>query len=58
MHRYWQQTLDDLPTTSKYTATSTAACMFANRMSYFFNLVCVSLSNIDRPWLIVVPEWS
>lgn len=49
LHRYWQQTLDDLPTTSKYTATSTAACMFANRMSYFFNLVCVSLSHIDRP---------
>lgn len=36
---YYAQSLDDLPTTSKYTATATAACMFANRLSYFLDLV-------------------
>ncbi|GIZ47021.1 hypothetical protein CKM354_001012200 [Cercospora kikuchii] len=28
----------DLPTTSKYTATGTACCMFANRLSYFLDV--------------------
>lgn len=35
---YGMQTLEDLPTTSNYTATGTAGCMFANRLSYFFGL--------------------
>lgn len=33
------QVMSDLPTTSKYTATGTACCMYANRLSYFFDLV-------------------
>ncbi|KAF2167650.1 hypothetical protein M409DRAFT_65790 [Zasmidium cellare ATCC 36951] len=35
---YGQRLVDDLPTISKYTATGTASCMFANRLSYFFDL--------------------
>lgn len=35
---YGQQTADDLPTTTTWAATGNAPCMFANRLSYFFNL--------------------
>lgn len=36
---YFHQTLDDLPSTSKWTGSAIPACMFANRISYFFDLV-------------------
>lgn len=41
---YLQSVADDLPTTTKYTASGSAACMFANRLSYFFDLNGPSIS--------------
>ena len=41
---YAQLLGEDLPTTSKYMATGTGACMFANRLSYFFDLSGPSVS--------------
>lgn len=46
---YYAQSLDDLPTTSKYTATATAACMFANRLSYFLDLVSADYCGDLQP---------
>ncbi|KAH7022074.1 putative polyketide synthase, partial [Ilyonectria destructans] len=41
---YSAHTFEDLPTTSKYTAIGTAPCMFANRLSYFFDLTGPSIA--------------
>jgi acyl transferase domain-containing protein len=41
---YYQSTVDDLPTTTKYSGTGTANSMFANRLSYFFDLHGPSIS--------------
>ena len=35
---YAQLSAEDLPTTSTWTAAGSALCMFANRLSYFFDL--------------------
>lgn len=53
----------DLPTTSKYTATGTACCMFANRLSYFLDVVSIistivdEQSHADSELPSVVPPW-
>ncbi|KAJ5101975.1 polyketide synthase, partial [Penicillium alfredii] len=41
---YGQQGSEDLPSTTTWTATGTAPCMFANRLSYFFDLCGPSIS--------------
>ncbi|KAI9715397.1 MAG: Type I Iterative PKS [Chrysothrix sp. TS-e1954] len=41
---YQMHMLEDLPTSNRYSATGTAACMFANRLSYFFDLTGPSIS--------------
>jgi acyl transferase domain-containing protein len=41
---YWQSTVDDLPTITKYSATGTSNAMFANRLSHFFDLHGPSIS--------------
>ena len=41
---YAERLADDLPTISKYTAIGTSGCMFANRLSYFFDLHGPSIS--------------
>ncbi|KAH8797946.1 putative polyketide synthase [Xylogone sp. PMI_703] len=41
---YAQLTAEDLPTTTTWTAAGSAQCMFANRLSYFFDLAGPSIS--------------
>ena len=41
---YAQQLMDDLPSTTRWTATGVAGCMFANRLSYFFDLTGPSVA--------------
>jgi acyl transferase domain-containing protein len=41
---YGQQVAEDLPATNKWTAAGNAPCMFANRLSYFFDLTGPSIS--------------
>ncbi|KID86000.1 Beta-ketoacyl synthase [Metarhizium guizhouense ARSEF 977] len=41
---YAQQMAEDLPSATRWAATGTAGCMFANRLSYFFNLVGPSIA--------------
>jgi len=41
---YGQQATEDLPSTTRWTATGNAPCMFANRLSYFFDLAGPSVS--------------
>ncbi|KAG8405408.1 Type I Iterative PKS [Metarhizium acridum] len=41
---YAQQIVEDLPSATRWAATGTAGCMFANRLSYFFDLVGPSIA--------------
>lgn len=41
---YGQQMSEDLPSTTTWASTGTAPCMFANRLSYFFDLTGPSIS--------------
>ncbi|KAK2879483.1 Type I Iterative PKS [Arthroderma sp. PD_2] len=41
---YAEQAAEDLPNSTRWTATGTAGCMFANRLSYFFNLIGPSIT--------------